>query len=78
MGQRPAYPPAGRRTQRGLDESGCFSNPSPYFSSHLRAALGMQAPALPFVGHVMVGLSGAFGFIILVYLLVSCRYLGPW
>ncbi|XP_062932439.1 interleukin-2 receptor subunit beta [Cynocephalus volans] len=34
--------------------------------------------ALPWFGHMIVGLSGALGFIILVYLLASCRYIGPW
>ncbi|XP_004418645.1 PREDICTED: interleukin-2 receptor subunit beta [Ceratotherium simum simum] len=29
-------------------------------------------------GHISVGLSGGFGFIILVYLLVNCRYIGQW
>ncbi|KAM5336195.1 interleukin-2 receptor subunit beta isoform 1-T12 [Glossophaga mutica] len=35
-------------------------------------------PEAPSLGHIIVGLSGAFGFIILVSLLVNCRCLGPW
>lgn len=42
------------------------------------AALGKETQGLSWLGHTMVGLSGAFGFLILVYLLTSCRYLGPW
>ncbi|XP_036107931.1 interleukin-2 receptor subunit beta isoform X1 [Molossus molossus] len=34
-----------------------------------------EAPSL---GHIIVGLSGAIGFMILVYLLINCRYLRPW
>ncbi|XP_054430400.1 interleukin-2 receptor subunit beta [Pteronotus mesoamericanus] len=43
---------------------------SPWFSFHPWPARS--------VGHIIVGLSGAFGFIILVYLLVNCRYLRLW
>lgn len=42
------------------------------------AAPGKETLGVPWLGHAMVGLSGAFGFVILVYLLTSCRYLGPW
>ncbi|KAM6216475.1 interleukin-2 receptor subunit beta [Rhynchocyon petersi] len=35
-------------------------------------------PSLPWLGHTLVGLSGAFAFVILVYLLANCRYIGPW
>ncbi|KAF6119144.1 interleukin 2 receptor subunit beta [Phyllostomus discolor] len=35
-------------------------------------------PESPSLGHIIVGLSGAFGFIIIVYLLVNCRYLRLW
>ncbi|EHH65810.1 hypothetical protein EGM_02653 [Macaca fascicularis] len=40
------------------------------------AALGKDT--IPWLGHLLVGLSGAFGFIILVYLLINCRNTGPW
>lgn len=53
-----------------LGESGYFSNPFPCFPS--------LPPAAPSLGHILVGLCGALGFIIVVYLLVNCQYLGPW
>lgn len=53
-------------------------NPSPCFSSHLWAARGKQSLPFPWFGHIIMGVTGAFGFIILVYLLVNCQYIGPW
>ncbi|XP_017364411.1 interleukin-2 receptor subunit beta isoform X2 [Cebus imitator] len=40
------------------------------------AAPGKDTP--PWPSHLLVGFSGACGFIILVYLLVNCRNTGPW
>ncbi|XP_007939936.1 interleukin-2 receptor subunit beta [Orycteropus afer afer] len=40
-------------------------------------APGKTSP-LPWLGHMLIGLSGGFAFIILVYLLANCRYIGPW
>ncbi|XP_077024856.1 interleukin-2 receptor subunit beta [Tamandua tetradactyla] len=37
-----------------------------------------ETSQFPWFGHVITGLSSTFGFIMLVYLLASCRYIGPW
>ncbi|XP_035552343.1 interleukin-2 receptor subunit beta isoform X1 [Canis lupus dingo] len=42
------------------------------------AARGKQSLPFPWFGHIIMGITGAFGFIILVYLLVNCQYIGPW
>uniref|UniRef100_A0A673UYT4 Interleukin-2 receptor subunit beta n=1 Tax=Suricata suricatta TaxID=37032 RepID=A0A673UYT4_SURSU len=42
------------------------------------AAPGKEAVPFPWLGHIIMGISSAFGFIILVYLLANCRYIGPW
>lgn len=39
---------------------------------------GRRPDGAPSLGHILVGLCGALGFIIVVYLLVNCQYLGPW
>ncbi|KAK1341580.1 hypothetical protein QTO34_017995 [Cnephaeus nilssonii] len=57
-------PLAGRRPdgKMELDRKGC----------------GSWDSCSPFMGHILVGLCGALGFIFVVYLLVNCQYLGPW
>ncbi|XP_037703626.1 interleukin-2 receptor subunit beta [Choloepus didactylus] len=42
------------------------------------AAPGKETWPYPWLGHLAVGLSGTVGFVVLVYLLASCRYIGPW
>ncbi|KAM9671401.1 interleukin-2 receptor subunit beta [Trichechus inunguis] len=37
-----------------------------------------KTPSFSWLGHMFVGLSGAFAFSILVYLRANCRYIGPW
>ncbi|XP_039102122.1 interleukin-2 receptor subunit beta isoform X2 [Hyaena hyaena] len=39
---------------------------------------GKEAVSFPWLGQIIMGISSAFGFIILVYLLANCRYIGPW
>ncbi|VFV47418.1 interleukin-2 receptor subunit beta [Lynx pardinus] len=42
------------------------------------AAPGKEAVPFSWVGHIIIGISSAFGFIISAYLLANCRYIGPW
>ncbi|XP_049482247.1 interleukin-2 receptor subunit beta [Panthera uncia] len=42
------------------------------------AAPGKEAVPFPWLGHITMGISSAFGFIISVCLLANCRYIGPW
>ncbi|ELW52385.1 Interleukin-2 receptor subunit beta [Tupaia chinensis] len=39
---------------------------------------GKEAWPLPWFVPIIGGLSGTFGFVVLVYLLASCRYIRPW
>lgn len=70
-------PSSGGGMLEGPGRWGPFSNPSPCFS-HPRAAPGKEAVPFPWLGHIIMGISSAFGFIISVYLLANCRYIGPW
>lgn len=42
------------------------------------AAAGKEAVPFPWLGHIVMGVSSALGFIVLVYLLANCRYIGLW
>lgn len=57
--------------------AGSFSDPSPCFSSCPWVASEKQTPLFPWFGHIIMGVSSALGFIILVYLLANCQYSGP-
>ncbi|XP_004447082.1 interleukin-2 receptor subunit beta [Dasypus novemcinctus] len=43
-----------------------------------RPAAPGKEPLTSWLGHVIVGLSGVFGFVLLVYLLANCQSFGPW
>ncbi|KAL6094248.1 hypothetical protein STEG23_022019 [Scotinomys teguina] len=38
---------------------------------------GKETPALPWLRHLLLSLGCAFGFLVCVYILVRCQYLGP-
>nr|XP_006979174.2 interleukin-2 receptor subunit beta [Peromyscus maniculatus bairdii] len=39
---------------------------------------GKETLALPWLRHLLLSLGCAFGFLVCVYVLVKCQYLGPW